>query len=77
MIKEVLSINFFLSVLAVYLIFSTSVFSLTHKIFSKLNLPVVSNGAITQFGLFLHSVVAVVVLQKVVPEVVRMLNKKN
>ena len=74
-LKEVMTIKFFLSVLVIYIVFTTEMFKLTQKIFRMVRINMVENGAITKVGLMIHAIVAYVAVTKVVPEIVKMLNK--
>ena len=75
--KEVMTLNFFLSVLAIYIVFTTETFKMTQKVFKMLKLKLIENGAITKVGLLVHSVVAYILVTKVVPRIVRSLNAMN
>lgn len=75
--KEVMTLNFFLSVLAIYIVFTTETFKMTQKVFKMLKLKLIENGAITKVGLMVHSVVAYILVTKVVPRIVRSLNAMN
>ena len=75
--KEVMTLNFFLSVLAIYIVFTTEAFKMTQKVFKMLKVKLIENGAITKVGLMVHSVVAYILVTKVVPRIVRSLNAMN
>jgi len=73
-LKEVMTMKFFLSVLVIYIVFTTEMFKLTQKVFRMTGIKMVENGAITKVGLMIHAVVAYVSVTKVVPEIVKRLN---
>ena len=74
MTKEIFSIKFFLSVLLIYVVFTTEMFKITQRLFKMTGIKLVEGGAITKVGLLIHSIVAYVLVTKVVPEIVKSLN---
>lgn len=73
-LKELMTIQFFLSVLTIYIVFTTEMFKVTQRLFKMAGVNMVENGSITKVGLMVHSIVAYIAVTKVVPSLVKLLN---